>query len=111
MQKVILPRYERRRSTIVTSNIDWDMWGDYFNDHLGATAMIDRLIHHSHVIVVDGPSARNAEHEREVAAEKARRDAEAKAKADAEAKRAAAAAANAARTGKAGKPRRKPKTS
>jgi DNA replication protein DnaC len=67
MQKVVLPRYERRRSTLITSNIDWDMWGDYFNDHLGAAALIDRLLHRSHVIVIEGPSYRNNEHEREVA--------------------------------------------
>lgn len=66
MQKVILPRYERRRSTIITSNLAWEMWGDYFSDALGATALIDRLIHHSHVIVIDGPSKRYNEHEQEV---------------------------------------------
>lgn len=75
MQKVLLPRYERRRSTIVTSNIDWDMWGDYFNDHLGATAIIDRLLHHSHVIVFGGRSKRYFDHEREVEADRAKRQA------------------------------------
>ena len=43
MQKVLLPRHERR-STIVTSNIPWESWGDYLGDHLGAAALIDRLI-------------------------------------------------------------------
>ena len=65
MQKVLLPRHERR-STIVTSNIPWDSWGDYLGDHLGAAALIDRLIHHSHVIVINGPSFRDHEHQKDV---------------------------------------------
>ena len=65
MQKVLLPRHERR-STIVTSNIDWESWGDYLGDHLGAAALIDRLIHHSHVIVINGPSFRDHEHQKDV---------------------------------------------
>lgn len=62
MQKVLLPRYNHRRSTIITSNIPWEGWGDYLDDHLGATALLDRLIHHSHVIVINGPSWRDHEH-------------------------------------------------
>lgn len=65
MQKVLLPRHERR-STIVTSNIPWDSWGDYLGDHLGAAALIDRLIHHSHVIVINGPSWRDHEHQKDM---------------------------------------------
>jgi DNA replication protein DnaC len=65
MQKVLLPRYNNRRSTIITSNIPWEGWGDYLDDHLGATALVDRLIHHSHVIVINGPSWRDHEHRKE----------------------------------------------
>ncbi len=65
MQKVLLPRYNERRSSIVTSNIPWDAWGDYLDDHLGATAIIDRLLHHSCVIVINGPSYREWEHRQE----------------------------------------------
>ena len=69
MQKVLLPRHERR-STIVTSNITWESWGDYLGDHLGAAALIDRLIHHSHVIVINGPSYRDHEHRKDVGNER-----------------------------------------
>lgn len=65
MQKVLLPRYNERRSTIITSNIPWEGWADYLDDHLGATALLDRLIHHSHVIVINGPSWRDHEHRRQ----------------------------------------------
>jgi DNA replication protein DnaC len=66
LQKVLLPRYNDRRSTIITSNIPWDGWGDYLDDHHGATALLDRLIHHSHVIVLNGPSWRDHEHRQQV---------------------------------------------
>ncbi len=68
MQKVLLPRYFPRRSTIITSNIGWSQWGEYLEDQLGASALLDRLIHHSHVIVIEGPSWRDEEHKKELAA-------------------------------------------
>jgi DNA replication protein DnaC len=68
MQKVLLPRYNQRRPTVITSNIPWDGWGDYLGDHLGATALVDRLLHHSHVIVINGPSYRDWEHKQEAGA-------------------------------------------
>lgn len=66
MQKVLLPRYTKPRSTIITSNIPWEGWGEYLGDHLGATALVDRMIHHSHVIVINGPSYRDWEHKQDV---------------------------------------------
>lgn len=65
MQKVLLPRYNEHRASIITSNIQWDAWGDYLDDHLGATALIDRLLHRSHVIVINGPSYREWTHRKE----------------------------------------------
>ena len=65
LQKVLIPRYNQQRSTIVTSNIPWESWGEYFGDALGATAIIDRLLHHSHVIVIEGPSYRDHIHRQE----------------------------------------------
>lgn len=70
MQKVLLPRYNAQRSTIITSNIPWDGWGDYLDDHLGAAALIDRMIHHSHVIVINGPSYRDWAHQQEASGAK-----------------------------------------
>ena len=70
MQKVLLPRYNEQRSTIITSNIPWEGWGDYLGDHLGATALLDRMIHRSHVIVINGPSYRDWVHKQEAAAAK-----------------------------------------
>lgn len=81
MQKVLLPRYEKR-STIITSNIPWEAWGDYLADHLGAGALVDRLLHHSHVIVINGPSWRDHQHRLQVQEEAARRPKPAKKKAE-----------------------------
>lgn len=67
MQKVLLPRYNEQLSTVITSNIPWEAWGDYLDDHLGATALLDRLLHRSHVIVINGPSYRDWMHKQEVA--------------------------------------------
>jgi DNA replication protein DnaC len=67
MQKVLFPRYEHCRSTIITSNIPWEAWGTYLGDELGAAAIIDRLIHRSHVITINGPSYREHEHRQDLA--------------------------------------------
>jgi DNA replication protein DnaC len=67
LQKVLLPRYAPPRSTIVTSNIPWASWGDYLGDQLGAAAVLDRLLHNSHVIVINGPSYRDHIHKKQVA--------------------------------------------
>lgn len=69
-QKVLLRRYNDETSTIITSNIPWDAWGEYLDDQLGAVALLDRLIHRSHVIVIDGPSYRDWEHQQQLATER-----------------------------------------
>jgi len=54
---LIAARYERR-STIVTSNLEFDKWPEVLGDHTMAGALIDRLTHHAHVLHVDGESYR-----------------------------------------------------
>jgi DNA replication protein DnaC len=50
-------RYERA-SMIVTSNKPFSKWGEIFGDDMAATAMIDRLIHHSEILSLKGDSYR-----------------------------------------------------
>ena len=50
-------RYERG-STIVTSNYVFDEWGEIFGDHVVASAIIDRLVHHAHIFPIHGSSWR-----------------------------------------------------
>src|SRR5947207_13018656 len=46
-------RYERA-SMIVTSNKPFSKWGEIFGDDMAATAMIDRVIHHSEILSLKG---------------------------------------------------------
>lgn len=56
--KVISYRYERG-STILTSNKSLNQWPDMLaGDEVLATAILDRLLHHSHVLRIDGRSWR-----------------------------------------------------
>ena len=50
-------RYERG-SLILTSNQPVGNWGEVFGDAVLATAILDRLLHHSHVITIKGESYR-----------------------------------------------------
>jgi DNA replication protein DnaC len=49
--------YERG-SLLVTSNRSVAEWGGVFGDAVVATAILDRLLHHSHVITIRGDSYR-----------------------------------------------------
>ena len=55
--KVIDGRY-CRKSTILTTNIDFKELGDYLGDPVITTALVDRMVHHSIIITIDGPSWR-----------------------------------------------------
>lgn len=55
--RLIVRRYERA-SLIVTSNKSFLDWGDVFNDHVLATAILDRLLHHATTLNVKGESYR-----------------------------------------------------
>ncbi|MEA3642491.1 MAG: IS21-like element helper ATPase IstB [Lamprobacter sp.] len=55
--RLISKRYEKA-STIVTSNKEFQEWGQIFNDDVIATAILDRLLHHSHPFLINGPSYR-----------------------------------------------------
>jgi DNA replication protein DnaC len=47
--ELIMRRYERA-STILTSNRPVDDWGKLLGDNASVTSMVDRLLHHSHVL-------------------------------------------------------------
>ena len=50
-------RYENK-STIITTNLPFDKWNENFNDSFITNAILDRLLHHSHVIQIMGDSYR-----------------------------------------------------
>ena len=55
--KVIDARY-CKSSTILTTNIDFKALGDYLGDPVVTTAIVDRMVHHSIIINIEGPSYR-----------------------------------------------------
>lgn len=55
--QLISKRYERG-SVLITSNRSVSEWGTVFGDPVVATAILDRLLHHSHVITIRGDSYR-----------------------------------------------------
>lgn len=57
LYEVIRQRYERS-STLITSNRDVAEWYPLFGDVLLASAAMDRLLHHCHILVLDGRSYR-----------------------------------------------------
>jgi len=54
-------RYERA-STVLTSNKSFDEWGEIFGDEVMASALIDRLVHHCHIVNIRGNSYRMKNH-------------------------------------------------
>lgn len=54
---VISECYERK-SLIITTNLEFSRWVNIFYDKDMTTAMVDRLVHHSHLLIFDGDSWR-----------------------------------------------------
>ena len=61
--RLIVRRYERA-SMIITSNKSFLDWGEVFNDHVLATAILDRLLHHATTLNIKGESYRLKEKRR-----------------------------------------------
>jgi DNA replication protein DnaC len=54
---LIARRYERG-SIIVTSNRGFEAWGEILSDAMVAAPLIDRLVHHAHILTLKGKSYR-----------------------------------------------------
>lgn len=55
--QLVSRRYEKG-STLITSNRAVSEWGEVFGDPVVATAILDRLLHHSHIVTIRGESYR-----------------------------------------------------
>jgi len=55
--EVVMRRYEVR-STMMTSNRPLEEWGKLIGDVPTATAILDRFLHHAHIINITGRSYR-----------------------------------------------------
>lgn len=55
--RVISDSYESK-SLILTTNLEFSKWGGIFSDDQMAAAMIDRFVHHGHLLIFEGKSYR-----------------------------------------------------
>jgi len=55
--QIVSDCYEQK-SLIITSNLEFSQWNSVFGNDKLTAAMIDRLIHHSHILVFSGPGHR-----------------------------------------------------
>ena len=60
--QLINARHERA-STVLTSNKGFEEWGTVLGDEVMAAALIDRLLHHCHIVNIRGNSYRMREHQ------------------------------------------------
>ncbi len=60
--QLINARHERA-STVLTSNKGFEQWGSVLGDEVMAAALIDRLLHHCHIVNIRGNSYRMREHQ------------------------------------------------
>lgn len=58
--RVIASRYERS-SLIITSNKSFESWAEVLPDAVIASAVLDRLVHHAHLVPIVGESYRMKE--------------------------------------------------
>jgi DNA replication protein DnaC len=59
--QLINRRYERA-STVLTSNKGFEEWGEVLGDEVMAAALIDRILHHCHLVNIRGNSYRMRDH-------------------------------------------------
>ena len=56
--EIISGRYEKG-SVIITTNKTFEQWSDIFTDNILASAILDRIVHHSTVFKINGSSYRS----------------------------------------------------
>jgi len=62
---LISSRYERA-SLIVSSNKTFSAWAEIFGDAVAVAAMVDRLVHHAEIVVLQGDSYRLKDRTKEI---------------------------------------------
>jgi DNA replication protein DnaC len=55
--QVVRQRYEKS-SLIITTNLPLGRWDEIFTGKIAAAAILDRLVHHCHVLSISGDSYR-----------------------------------------------------
>lgn len=66
--QLISKRYERG-SVMITTNRAFEEWAEVFGDEVIAGALLDRVLHHCHIIPINGPSYRVKDKRKRIAGE------------------------------------------
>ena len=70
-----LAERHERRTVIITSNLVFSQWERIFKDPMTTLAAIDRIVHHAIILEMVGPSIRELEAQKRIAAEQQEPDA------------------------------------
>lgn len=70
LMEIILDRYSKRKSTLITSNRPIDDWGMLLKDNAASSAILDRLLHRGHLLEFEGKSYRLKEASKRLALKK-----------------------------------------
>ena len=54
----VVSRFYETHSVIVTSNLEFGQWNHVFGDNRLTAALVDRLVHHAHILAFTGESYR-----------------------------------------------------
>ena len=68
--EIILDRYTKRKSTLITSNRPIEDWGRLLKDNASSSAILDRLLHRGHLLQFEGKSYRLKEASKRLAERK-----------------------------------------
>jgi DNA replication protein DnaC len=69
--EIINQRYEQK-PTIITTNRPFSEWGEVFPNAACVVSLVDRLVHHSEIIVIEGESYRMKEAKDRISSKKAK---------------------------------------
>jgi len=70
LMDVILERYNKKKSSLITSNRPPEDWGKLLGDNAAASAILDRLLHRGHLLKFEGNSYRLKEASKRLALER-----------------------------------------
>ncbi len=68
--EIILDRYSKRKSTLITSNRPIEDWAKLLKDNASSSAILDRLLHRGHLLQFEGKSYRFKEASKRLASKK-----------------------------------------
>ena len=54
----LITKRNEKSSTLITTNLTFSKWPEVFGDPVLTNALLDRLLHHSQVLNINGPSYR-----------------------------------------------------